>query len=165
VNQEPISGPARTPPSPVLTAQESMADIRLVDGFKLELAASEPMIEDRFALSFDEDGRAYVGRDAGLHDRHRSRAGARADLPHLATRGHRWRRALRTEHGVVDKLILPRAVAAVAGGVLYVSDYQLFFARDTDGDGKADHTELVDADYGRGNVGARAQRPLPRVDN
>lgn len=59
-SQDPIPGLPTPPPSPILPAAESMKTVQLVDGFRLELAASEPMIEDPVALSFDEDGRAYV---------------------------------------------------------------------------------------------------------
>ena len=150
--QDPIPGLPTPPPSPVLNAAESMATVRLVDGFRLELAASEPMIEDPVALSFDEDGRAYVV-EMRSYMLDIDRTGEREPLGRISrledTDGDG-----RFDKSTVfaDKLILPRAVAAIAGGVLYVSDYQLYFARDTDGDGKADRTELVDADYGRGNV-------------
>ena len=164
-SQDLIPGLPTPPPSPVLTAQESMATIRLVDGFKLELAASEPMIEDPIALSFDEDGRAYVVEMRG-YMLDIDRKGEREPICRISrledTDGDgRFDKAT----VFVDKLILPRAVAAVAGGVLYVSDYQLYFAQDTDGDGKADRTELVDADYGRGNVEHAANGLFRAMDN
>lgn len=149
---DPIPGLPKPPPSPVLSAQDSMATIKLVNGFKLELAASEPMIEDPIALSFDEDGRAYVVELYGYMldiDRSREREPICRITRLEDTNGDgRFDKS----SVFVDKLILPRAVAATSGGILYVSDYQLYFARDTDNDGKADQTELVDADYGRGNV-------------
>ena len=151
-SQDSIRGLPTPPPSPVLSAPESMATIRVVEGFRIELAASEPMIEDPVALSFDEDGRAFVVEmrsymadiDRGGEHEPISRISRLEDVDGDG----RFDRAT----VFVDGLILPRAVAATAGGILYVSDYKLHFARDTDGDGKADRTEIVDAEYGRGNV-------------
>ncbi len=160
-----VAGLPAPPPSPPLMPAESMATIRLPEGFKIELAASEPMIEDPVALTFDEDGRAYVVemRSFMLDI---DRAGEREPLGRITR--------LEDTDGdgcfdratvFLDQLIVPRAVAAVAGGVLYVSDYQLYFARDTDGDGKADKIELIDADYGRGNVEHAANALFPAMDN
>lgn len=162
---DPIPGLPPVPPSPVLSAQDSMATIKLVDGFKLELAASEPMIEDPVAMSFDEDGRAYVVEMQG-YMLDIDRKGERDPICRISR--------LEDTNGdgrfdkstiFVDQLILPRAVAATSGGILYVSDYQLYFARDTDNDGKADQTELVDAEYGRGNVEHAPNALFRAMDN
>ncbi|MEO5959267.1 MAG: hypothetical protein ABIR80_09130, partial [Opitutaceae bacterium] len=150
--QDPIPGLPTPPPSPVLTPAASMSTIRLVAGFKLEVAASEPMIEDPVALSFDEDGRAYVVEMRG-YMLDIDRTGEREPISRISRLEDTDGDGRFDKSTVfVDKLILPRAVAAMADGIFYVSDYQLYFARDTDGDGRADRTELVDADYGRGNV-------------
>ena len=48
------------PPAPVLTPAEAMKTFKLPPGFHLELVASEPLIEEPIALTFDPDGRMYV---------------------------------------------------------------------------------------------------------
>ncbi|MEO7413683.1 MAG: c-type cytochrome [Opitutaceae bacterium] len=150
--QDPIPGLPTPPPSPALSPAESMGTIQLAPGFKLELAASEPMIEDPIALSFDEDGRAYVleMRSYVLDIDRTNERDPICRISRLEDTNGDGRFDKSTVF--VDGLILPRAVSAIAGGVLYVSDYKLYFARDTNGDGKADVNELVDAEYGRGNV-------------
>ncbi|MEO6245278.1 MAG: c-type cytochrome [Opitutaceae bacterium] len=162
---EAVPGLPAPPPSPPLAPAASMAAIRLADGFKLELAASEPMIEDPVALSFDADGRAYVVEMRSFM-RDIDRTGEREPIGRITrledTDGDgRFDRAT----VFVDRLIVPRAVAAVAGGVLYVSDYQLYFARDAAGDGRAEPPELIDADYGRGNIEHAANALFPAMDN
>ncbi len=153
------------PPSPVLSPAESLATLRVPAGFRVELAASEPMIEEPVALSFDEDGRAYV---VELRTFMRDIAGSREREPLCRisrledTDGDgRFDRAT----VFLDGLILPRAIAAVAGGILHVSDYQLHYARDTDGDGRADLNEVVDPNYGRGSVEHAASGLFPAMDN
>jgi mono/diheme cytochrome c family protein len=150
--QDPIPGLPTPPPAPVLTPAESMKTVQLAPGFRLELAASEPLLEDPVALSFDENGRAYVVEMRG-YMLDIDRTGERDPISRISRLEDTDGDGRFDKSTVfIDGLILPRAIAAVNGGVLYVSDYQLYFARDTDGDGKADKTELIDADYGRGNV-------------
>lgn len=144
------------PPSPILSAAESAATVQLEAGFRLELAAVEPMIEDPIAMSFDEDGRAYVLEMRG-YMLDIDRTGERDPISRISR--------LEDTNGdgkfdkstvFLDGLVLPRAIAATSGGIFYVNnataDHQLFFARDGDGDGKAEINVLVDAAYGRGNV-------------
>lgn len=153
------------PPSPVRPPKEAIQTIHLVEGFHLELAAAEPMIEDPVALSFDSDGRLYVVE-------------MRSFMLDIDRRGERdpiGRISLLVDDNgdgsfdrstvFLDHLILPRAVAAVRGGVLYVSDDKLFFARDHDGDGRADEKQLLDKDYGGGNVEHAPNGLMTALDN
>jgi len=153
------------PPSPVLSAADSAQTVQLEPGFRLELAAVEPMIEDPIMLSFDEDGRAYV-LEMRSYMLDIDRAKERDPICRISR--------LEDTNGdgkfdkatvFVDGLVLPRAMAATSGGVLYVSDYKLYFARDTDGDGKADKTELVDDQYGGGNVEHAPNTMFRAMDN
>ena len=48
------------PPAPSLSPSESMKTIYLPSGFKLELVASEPMIEEQIDIAWDGDGKMYV---------------------------------------------------------------------------------------------------------
>src|SRR5688572_15262666 len=50
----------KIPPAPVLSPDEALKSFKVAPGFKLELAASEPLVNDPVALSFDPDGRMYV---------------------------------------------------------------------------------------------------------
>lgn len=153
------------PPSPVLTPAESLATIRVPAGFRVELAASEPMIEEPIAMSFDEDGRAYV---VEMRTFMRDIAGSRERDPICRiSRLEDTDGDGRFDRSTVflDGLILPRTVAAVAGGILHVSDYQLHYARDTDGDGRADLNEVVDPHYGRGSVEHAPSGLFPALDN
>lgn len=163
--QERLKGLPEQPPSPVLAPAEAMETIQLVEGFRLELAASEPMVQDPVALSFDADGRAFVVEMRTFM----------VDIDGTGERSPQGRikRLVDTDGDgrfdeatvFVDGLITPRAVLAAGGGVFYVSDYQLWFARDRDGDGVADRTELVDAEYGGGNIEHAPNGLMVAMDN
>ena len=163
--QERPPGLPEPPPSPVLAPAESVKTIELPDGFHIELAATEPMIEDPVALSFDEDGRLYVVEmrsymlDIDGSDE-RNPNGRISCLEDTDGDGCFDKSTI-----FVDHLVLPRSVAAVNGGVLYVSDYKLYFARDTNGDGKSDQNVLVDPDYGDGNVEHAPNGLMTAMDN
>src|SRR5665647_112776 len=57
-NQEPIFNPH--PSSAYLSPEESMKTMYLPKGYHLELVASEPMIKDPVAITWDGNGRMYV---------------------------------------------------------------------------------------------------------
>jgi hypothetical protein len=65
--QEPLPSHLQPPPSPVLSPPKPSPSFKLVDGFKIELVASEPLVQDPVALTFDGDGRIWVVEMRGLH--------------------------------------------------------------------------------------------------
>jgi mono/diheme cytochrome c family protein len=159
------AGLPEPPPSPVRPAKDAIAQIHVADGFRIELAAAEPMIQDPAAISFDEDGRLYVleMRNYMLDIDGTDERAAIGRISRLEDKDGDGRFDQSTVF--VDGLVIPRSLAAVHGGVLYVANYQLYFARDTDGDGRADKRELVDADYGRGNVEHAPNGLMTAMDN
>lgn len=160
-----LPGLPAPPPAPVLAPEAEMETIQLVNGFHLELTASEPMVEDPIALSFDEDGRLYVleMRSYQLDVDRTNERDPISRISLLEDTDHDGRFDQSTVF--VDGLILPRALAAVRGGIMYVSDYKLYFAQDTNGDGRADRNELLDADFGGGNVEHAPNGLMRAMDN
>jgi len=163
--QTPIPGLPKPPPSPVLEPKDAIETIRLANGFRIELAASEPMIEDPITISFDEEGRLFVVEMRGFmldidRTREREPIGRISLLEDADQDGHFEKATV-----FVDGLILPRTVMTAYGGIFYVSDYKLWFAKDSDGDGKADYKELVDATYGSGNVEHGPNGMMRALDN
>ena len=59
------------PDSPPLAPAEALKTFSMPPGYRLELVASEPMIQDPVAIDWDRDGRLVGRRDARLHARHR----------------------------------------------------------------------------------------------
>jgi hypothetical protein len=53
---EPLTFPATPPTEPTSAAKTFHA----LDGFEMQLIAAEPLVTDPVAITYDEDGRAYV---------------------------------------------------------------------------------------------------------
>jgi putative membrane-bound dehydrogenase-like protein len=143
----PSTQPA-TQPVPLLTPEEELATFNLPPGYRAEVVAAEPMVEHPVHIAFDPDGRMWV-------------AEMRAYMPD--TEGWGENKPLcrvsvledtdgdgRMDKSTVfaDKLVLARAVGFAGDGVLIASPPNLFFCRDTDGDGKADTREQLLDDAG-----------------
>src|SRR5688572_16965108 len=47
----------KLPPPPVLTPEEAVRALKVAKGFKVQLVASEPMIETPVSMSWDDQGR------------------------------------------------------------------------------------------------------------
>ncbi len=155
------------PASPALTPQQALASFHLAEpDLKLELFACEPMIQDPIAMSFDEAGRAWVVEMRGfMPDLEGSGemepVGRVSVLEDTDDDGRADRSTV-----FLDGLILPRAVAPAHGGALIADHDRLLFARDTDGDGRADDVQVVDEAYAEdGNVEHRANGLCRAMDN
>lgn len=48
------------PRTPAMEPAQALAAIQIKDGYRLELAAAEPLVRDPVAMSFDENGRMFV---------------------------------------------------------------------------------------------------------
>jgi mono/diheme cytochrome c family protein/glucose/arabinose dehydrogenase len=135
--------------SPALSPADEHKTMFMPPGYRLELVASEPMIVDPIAIDFDPDGRLWAIEMLGFMP-DTSGADSREPLGRIAVLedvnddGVMDRRTT-----FLDKLILPRAIKVLDRGVLIGEPPNLWLARDTDGDLKADTKELVRNDYGR----------------
>jgi glucose/arabinose dehydrogenase len=157
----------RPPAPPVLSPQEEMKTFKVAPGFKVELVASEPMIEAPISISWDDQGRMYVCEMRNyMHDVD----GAGEDQP----LGRISRLEDTNGDGVmdkstvfVDKLILPRAVMALGDGALVAEPPILAWYHDTDGDGVADKKEIVSDKYATagGQPEHMANSPTWMMDN
>jgi mono/diheme cytochrome c family protein len=65
----------------------------------------------------------------------------------------------------LDNLVMPRSVMAVNGGALVAVPPNLYFCKDTNGDGKADVKELITNKFGNGSAEHNANTPIWTLDN
>ena len=141
-----ISDEARPPLSPA----EERATFDVAPGYRVELVAAEPLVEAPVALAFDEDGRLWVAEMRGfMRDVEGTGEGDPlgriAILTDVDGDGRMDRRTT-----FLDSLVLPRTVAPTRGGALVADEQRLYFARDRDGDGRADTLRVVDPDFAPG---------------
>lgn len=131
---------------------EELKTFQLAEGFKIELVAAEPLLEDPVLAKFDEKGRLWVVEmRAFMNDID----GTDEDAPigrvsYLEDKDGDGKFDKRTTYA--DSLILPRAIQFFPDGVLIAENIPLWFYQDTDGDGVADKRTLVDAEYGGGGL-------------
>ena len=116
-------------------------------------------------MSFDPDGRLYVvemrsfmmdidGREEG------------APISRISRLEDRDGDGIMDSSTIfLDHLIVPRVVLALKEGVLFVDQYILKHATDTNGDGTADWVQIIDRDYGRSNIEHAPNGLMPGMDN
>ena len=104
--------------SPVLSPEASMKTIVLPPGYRLELVASEPMIEEPVVIDWDPDGRLWVVEMPGYME----------DMPATTELQPTGRVSVLEDTNndgkmdkktvFLDKLVLPRALKVLDRGVL-----------------------------------------------
>jgi len=134
-------------PSPPKTPQDELTSIVVERGMKIELVASEPMVQDPVVITFDEDGRLWVVEMRGFMPDidgkgERERVGRVSVLEDTNNDG-----MMDSSTVYIDSLIMPRALAIVHGGALIVEEEALWLTQDTNNDLKADTKTLIDPDY------------------
>jgi putative membrane-bound dehydrogenase-like protein len=125
----------RVPPTP---PEQALGTFKVKSGFRLELVAAEPLVVDPIAMSFDEDGRLYVVEMRDYSERRPERLGRIRRLEDLDGDG-------RFEKSTVfaDGLPWPTAVTCWAGGIFVGATPDIFWMKDTNGDGVADEREII----------------------
>lgn len=142
-NQKPVFNPH---PSPAyLSPEESLKSMYLPKGYHMELVASEPMIKDPVAITWDGDGRMYVAEmltymedaDATGERRPWSRIMLLEDTNHDGK--------MDKSTVFVDSLLLPRMMQSVGNSLLVneTNSITITSYTDTNGDGKADVKKIV----------------------
>jgi mono/diheme cytochrome c family protein/glucose/arabinose dehydrogenase len=156
----------KLPPSPPLSPGDALKAFKLPPGFRIELVASEPLIQAPVAIKFDADGRIwaveFVGYMPGTDGKGEDEPVGRCVV--LEDTDGDWKMDKRTVF--LDKLVLPRAIGFAAGGVLIAEIPKLYYCRDKDGDLKCDEQIVVASDYGMpGNPEHSANGLVNGLDN
>ena len=128
-----------------LSPEESLKTMEVPAGYRLELVASEPMIQEPVAIAWDGNGRLYVAQmmtymldaDATGEQQPRSRISLLEDTDHDGK--------MDKSTVFIDSLLLPRMMQCVNDELLVneTNTINIDSYRDTDGDGKADQKKGV----------------------
>ena len=128
-------------PTEALSPEQERASFHLPPGFRVQLFASEPEIQKPMNMAFDARGRLWVSGST--------------EYPYPAPKDRPARDTIRvledTDHdGRADKvtifaegLSIPIGLCPYKNGVIAYSIPNIEFFDDTDGDGKADHREVL----------------------
>jgi putative membrane-bound dehydrogenase-like protein len=165
----PVTPLPRVPPK---TPGEEAASFRVQDGFRMDLLAAEPLVTSPVAMAYDENGRAYVCemRDYPYTDkaRHKPNQENPTDAPiGRVTLLQDTDGDGRFDQSTVfaDGLSWPTGVACWKGGVFVCATPDIWYFRDTDGDGTADVRRQVFTGFRKYNVQAVINNLVWGLDN
>ena len=137
------------PRIPPKSAEEAIAGFRTLPGFHIEPIAVEPLVADPVALVQDERGRAYVVEMRGYPFAEKEPTGEVRLLEDRDDDGK-----YETSTVFLDRLNWPTSVVAYQGGVFVAAAPEIIYAKDTNGDGKADIRKVFFSGFGVQNVQA-----------
>jgi putative membrane-bound dehydrogenase-like protein len=150
-------------PRDALEPAEALHTFHLADGLKIELVAAEPDIVSPVAVAWDEFGRMIVVE--------------MLDYPHGPGEGKKFLSRVkvlenRKPDGRFQKVTvfadeLPFANGAMPwrGGLIVTAAPDIWYLKDTDGDGKADVREKLFTGFKEGNPQLRVNHPTLGLDN
>lgn len=155
------SSAAALPRIAPLEPSDALRSFRMKDGFTLQLVAAEPLVTDPVAGAYDENGRLFVVEmnDYPYTDKSTDKPNVErtTDLPIGKVR------LLEDvdDDGVFDRsavfardLSWPTGIAVYDGGVFVAATPDLWYLKDTDGDGVADVRRKVFTGFRKFNVQA-----------
>lgn len=152
------------PRFPAVEATNALGTFQVKRGFKLELVASEPLVRDPIAASFDENGRMFVVEMGDYSERRDEKLG-RIRLLEDTDGDGRFDKAT----SYADGLAWPTAVICSQGGIFVAATPDILWLIDTNGDGRADERKVVFTGFGAGmarlNVQALPNSFLWGLDN
>ena len=145
-----------------LSPEESLKKLNIVNGFSVQLFASEPHVFDPVSLEFDEQGNAYVIE--------------MPDYPYEVEpgKGHGRIRILKDTDGdgKIDKSIIfaenvteATSMLPWKGGLIVTAAPNIIYLKDTNGDGKSDTSEILFSGFFQNNSEAQVTSLELGVDN
>lgn len=145
-----------------LSPEESLKKLNIVNGFSVQLFASEPHVFDPVSLEFDEQGNAYVIE--------------MPDYPYEVEpgKGHGRIRILKDTDGdgkIDQSIIFAENVTEATsmlpwkGGLIVTAAPNIIYLKDTNGDGKSDSSEILFSGFFQNNSEAQVTSLKLGVDN
>jgi len=136
-------------PVPPKTPAEALKTFETVDGFRMELVAAEPLVYNPAAAAFDEDANLYV---CELRDYPYKPQPGKQPLGRVRLlRDSRGTGDYDESHVFADNLQWPAGIVPWKGGVFVAAGPDVWYLKDTDGDGKADVRRKVYTGFGTEN--------------
>jgi putative membrane-bound dehydrogenase-like protein len=152
-----VSSALASEPTSPLTPEQSLAVMRVNEGLEVQIAASEPQVQDPVAICWDAAGAMYVAE--------------MGDYPALPT-GGRIKRLLdsdgdgRYETATIfaADIAYPTGVLPHRDGLLVTAAPDILYLKDTNNDGVADLKQRVLTGFGEGNQQLRVNSLVRGLD-
>jgi putative membrane-bound dehydrogenase-like protein len=147
--------PDKFPRVPPKEPAEAIKSFECQHGFSMQLVAAEPLVMDPVDMAYDEDGRGYVVEMRDYPFPEEKNAEPKVFLGQV--------RLLFDDDGdgrmdrstvFADQLAWPTSVCCWKGGVFVAAAPDIWYFKDTNGDGKADERRKVFTGFSRYNVQA-----------
>lgn len=126
---------------------DALKTFETLPGFRMEQVASEPQIHSPVAISFDEAGRLYVVEMVDYSEQDKEFLGTVRLLEDVDRDGRFEKSTL-----FADNFSWPTAIVCYDGGVFVGAAPDIYYLKDTDGNGQADVRETAYTGFGRSNV-------------
>ncbi len=163
--------------TPALPAADKASDLRVpgtkpekavstfeaLDGFQLQLVAHEPQIAEPIVIAYDENGLMYAAEYLAFpkYPIPGKRASGRIRLLRDADGDGRYEES----HVFADGITWPNGICCWKGGVFVVAAPDLWYLKDTNGDGVADVRRKVFTGFGFRNEEGAANNLIWGLDN
>jgi putative membrane-bound dehydrogenase-like protein len=143
--------------------EASLKSIQVKPGFTVELVASEPLVQSPIAFAWGPDGKLWVVEmgDYPLGLDGKGKPGGRIKVLESTKGDGKYDKAT----VFLDNLSFPTGVLPWRKGVLVTCAPDIFYAEDTDGDGKADKKEVLYTGFVEGNPQHRVNSLVWGLDN
>ena len=147
-----------------LSAEDSLDYTRAPIGFEIQTFATEPMIVNPMAMSWDSSGRLWVIESIDYPN----------EIPSDRTKGRDSIKILEDTNndGKADKvtvfadgLNIPTSLLCIDGGVIVFQAPDAIFMRDTDGDDRVDEKKILFSGFGMGDTHAGPSNLRLGLDN
>lgn len=147
---------------PAMSVEETLESFMIDDRFEVEVFAAEPLVQDPVSMIFDEKGDIYVVEMPDYPFKPEEGPGAGRVKKLLDTDGD----------GVIDDYVVfadqitdATSLMPWKDGMLVTAAPHIWYVKDTDGDGIADHREIVFSGFFQDNQEAQITNLRFNVDN
>lgn len=135
------------PRIPPLEPAAALQSFEILPGYEIQQTAAEPIVVDPVAMCFDERGRLYVIEMRDYSEQETERLGRVRVLTDTNGDG-----TFDESFVFAEDLSWPTAITCYDGGVFVGAPPDLYYLKDTNGDGRADVRRTVFTGFSRANV-------------